>query len=132
MPRAAKLLILVDPSSGIPVYRQLIDQVKLLVASGALRPGDALPSTRALSAQLGVNPMTVSKAYGLLEREGLVERRPGLPLIVLPFDNRPLEAQRVDRLRERLEPVVRLVRQLGIERDQAVALLREMLAEDEK
>lgn len=132
MPRAAKLLILVDPSSGIPVYRQLIDQVKLVVASGALRPGDALPSTRALSAQLGVNPMTVSKAYGLLEREGLVERRPGLPLIVLPFDNRPLEAQRVDRLRERLEPVVRLVRQLGIERDQAVALLREMLAEDEK
>lgn len=132
MPRAAKLLILVDPSSGIPVYRQLIDQVKLLVAGGTLRPGDALPSTRALSAQLGVNPMTVSKAYGLLEREGLVERRPGLPLIVLPFDNRPLEAQRAERLRERLGPVVRLVRQLGIERKQAVELLNEMLAEDEE
>ena len=77
-----RLLIVVDSHSGVPVYRQLIEQVRFQVAAGLLRPGSELPSTRALSQELGVNPMTVSKAYGLLEEEGLVTRRPGLALVV--------------------------------------------------
>ena len=52
-----------DYHNGIPVFRQIIDQVKFHVVSGLLAPGDELPSTRALSGQLGLNPMTVSKAY---------------------------------------------------------------------
>ena len=76
------MIVVVDPSSGVPVFRQLMDQIRLQIASGLLGPGDELPPTRAMSADLGVNPMTVSKAYNLLEREGVLERRPGRPLVV--------------------------------------------------
>ena len=63
------MLIEVDRHSGVPVYRQIMDQIKFHVAGGLLRPGAELPSTRTLSAALGLNPMTVSKSYSLLEME---------------------------------------------------------------
>ena len=82
------MLFHVDPSNGVPIFRQLMDQVKLSIATGALKTGDELPSIRNLSVPLGVNPMTISKAYNLLVHDGVLERRPGLPLIVAPFANR--------------------------------------------
>ena len=72
------MLLVVDRHNGVPAYRQIMDQIRFQIASGVLRPGDALASTRSLSAELGLNPMTVSKAYGYLEKEGVLERRPGL------------------------------------------------------
>ncbi len=63
----------VAPSSGVPLYRQLIDQVTAELASGRLRPGDLLPSVRDAAAQLQINPMTVSKAYSRLEALAVVE-----------------------------------------------------------
>ena len=63
----------VNPSLGLPLYRQLMDQVRQQIAAGRLSPGDFLPSTRGLSQQLEINAMTVSKAYSLLERDGVVE-----------------------------------------------------------
>jgi len=63
----------VVPSSGVPIYRQLIDQVRAQIATGRLTAGDFLPSVRQVAADLAVNPMTVSKAYSLLERDGVVE-----------------------------------------------------------
>lgn len=67
------LLISVSPTSGAPIYRQLIDQIRALVASKRLAAGQLLPSVRQLARSLEINPMTVSKAYSLLERDGLVE-----------------------------------------------------------
>lgn len=67
----------VNFKSGKPVYLQLVDQVKSAAASGALRPGDALPSIRPLSEDLRVNRNTVAKAYGQLEAEGIIETQPG-------------------------------------------------------
>ena len=124
------MLIVVDPHSGVPVYRQLMDQVKFHVASGLLKPGDELPSTRALSSQLGVNPMTISKAYSYLEKEDVVERRPGRPLIVKALERAQVRDQKVDRLRESLAATVTVVRQLGIDLDQATRVFRELLEED--
>jgi DNA-binding transcriptional regulator YhcF (GntR family) len=121
------MLIVVDPHSGVPVYRQLMDQVKLHVAGGRLRPGDELPSTRSLSAELGVNPMTVSKAYGYLEREGVVERRPGLPLVVRDQGSERLAASRQEQLRQALAPAAVLVDQLGLAPGEAVTLWRDLL-----
>ena len=63
----------VNPSLGLPLYRQLMDQVRQQIAAGRLVPGDFLPSTRGLAQQLEINAMTVSKAYSLLERDGVVE-----------------------------------------------------------
>ena len=124
------MIIVVDPHSGVPVYRQLIGQIKFHVASGLLKPGDELPSTRGLSARLGVNPMTVSKAFRRLEQEGVVERRPGLPLVVRQLPDDALETTRLAQLRASLEPVVLQTRQLGIATDDAVELFRALLAQD--
>jgi GntR family transcriptional regulator len=123
------MLIYVDPQGDVPVYRQLIEQIRFLIASGRLAPGKELPSTRALSAELGVNPMTISKAYAYLERDGLLERRPGLPLIVKDFDHDGLARRKADILREKLMPIVGIVRQLDVAGDQAVQLFQEMLKE---
>jgi GntR family transcriptional regulator len=124
------VLIVVDPQSGVPVYRQLMDQIKFHVASGIAKPGDELPSTRALSAELGVNPMTISKAYSFLEREGVIERRPGRPLVVSGVAPDELRSRKVDQLRENLRPMVTVARQLGISRSDAVALFDEMFDDE--
>jgi GntR family transcriptional regulator len=124
------VLILVDPGSGVPVYRQVMDQVKFQIAGGMLKPEDELPSTRSLSVELGINPMTVSKAYSFLEKEGVVERRPGKATVVT---NRDQEGRSVDRLallKQSLKHPVTMIRQLGIDSEQALTLLREMLRTD--
>ena len=126
------MLIVVDPHSGVPVYRQLMDQVKFHVASGLLKPGDELPSTRALSSQLGVNPMTISKAYSYLEKEQVIERRPGRPLVVKALASTEIGDQKIDRLRESLATTVTVVRQLGIDDDKAVQVFRQLLGEDDE
>ena len=123
------MLIVVDPHSGVPVYRQLMDQIKFHIASGLLGPGDELPSTRALSAQLGVNPMTISKAYSYLEREESVERRPGRPVVVKPVDGRAMRDRKIEQLRESLATTVTMVQQLGIGKNEAISLFRALLDE---
>lgn len=72
----------VHPSSGVPIYRQIMDQVMALVVSGRVKPGETLPSTRKLAESLQVNMMTVSKAYGRLESEGVRVRVRGRGMIV--------------------------------------------------
>jgi GntR family transcriptional regulator len=67
----------IDPQSGLPVYRQMIDQIKYYIASGALLPGDQLPSVRELAQRLSVNPTTVVKAYTELQHEEVIDIRHG-------------------------------------------------------
>lgn len=124
------MLIVVDPHSGVPAYKQLMDQVKFHVSSGLLKPGDELPSTRALSSELGLNPMTISKAYSYLEKEGVVERRPGRPLVVKALESDRAEQKKVEQLQENLAPIVTIIRQLGIGNDEALEILSEMLKKD--
>jgi GntR family transcriptional regulator len=121
------MLIVVDPHSGVPVYRQIMDQIKFHIASGILKQGDELPSTRSLSAELGVNPMTISKAYSYLEREEVVERRPGRPLVVKALREESILKRKRDQLMKNLEPVVTMVKQLGIPNDEASKLFEDML-----
>ena len=125
------MLIVVDPHSGVPVYRQLMDQIKFHIASGVLAPGDELPSTRSLSAELGVNPMTISKAYSFLEREDVIERRPGRPLVVRAVESADLEDRRMDQVRQSLAGSVTAVRQLDVDPEKAVRLFERMLAEED-
>jgi GntR family transcriptional regulator len=66
-----------NPSSGVPIYLQLMEQVKHSIETGALRPGDQLPGIRPLAEQLVINPNTVAKAYRELEHEGVIELRHG-------------------------------------------------------
>jgi GntR family transcriptional regulator len=126
------MLIVVDPSSGVPVFRQLMDQVRFHIASGLLKAGDELPATRSLAAELGVNPMTISKAYNLLEREGVLERRPGRPLVVKALAADELEREKLDQLRATLADGVRAAKQLDISSDEATDVFRDLLENDEK
>ncbi len=133
------MIIRVDPNSGVPVYRQIVEQVRFQVTSGLLQPGTNLPSTRTLSQKLGVNPMTVSKAYSILEQEKLVERRPGLALMVAEITAANAEKSAVEQLRSALVPAVTIASQLGVNARKATALFRDMLensvdssTEDEK
>jgi GntR family transcriptional regulator len=71
------MLLRPNPSSGVPIYLQLMEQVKHGIETGALRPGDQLPGIRPLAEQLVINPNTVAKAYRELEHEGVIELRHG-------------------------------------------------------
>ncbi len=70
-------VVTVDPRSGVPIYQQVIDQVKRSVALGTLTPGEQLPTVKALAISLTVNPNTVARAYRDLERDGIIETSPG-------------------------------------------------------
>jgi GntR family transcriptional regulator len=125
------VLIVVDPHSGVPVYRQLIQQIKFHVAGGMLKPGDELPSTRALSLELGVNPMTISKAYSYLEQEQVVERRPGRPLVVRAQTPDRRRADSLKHISQELAPVAAMARQFGLDPEEVLALFRALLQEEE-
>lgn len=121
------ILLLLDRHAGTPVYRQIVDQVRFQVASGVLEAGLELPSTRGLAAEHGLNPMTVSKAYAELEREGVLERRPGLPHVVAARPAADSEADREEELARALEPAVKAAKQLGIAPERCAALLARLL-----
>ena len=73
-----------NPSSGVPIYLQLMEQVKHGIETGALRPGEQLPGIRPLAEELVINPNTVAKAYRELEHEGVIELRHGAGAFVSP------------------------------------------------
>ncbi len=126
------LHIQIDRHSGLPVYRQLVDQVRFQATAGTLEIGTELPSTRALGLELGVNPMTISKAYGELERLGVIERRPGKPNVVSARLAGTGAADAEDELRRALQPAVVAIRQLGVTTGDALRALEDLLESDDQ
>jgi len=125
------------PGSSDPIYRQLVDQVRRLVAGGQLAPGAALPSVRDVAQQLTVNPMTVSKAYGLLELEGVLDRRRGVGMVVADraagagagAGTAAAAADRAALLRPTLERAAREARELELDPATVLALFTLILKE---
>ena len=111
--------------SGVPAYLQIVEQVKRALRLGALLPGDQLPTAKAVVAQTAINPNTVLKAYRELEREGLVEPRPGLGTFVLQSLARPESAADTE-LRAELEAWVRRAVAAGLGRDDIDALVADV------
>jgi GntR family transcriptional regulator len=119
-----------NPQSGIPIYRQLAEQIRRMVAGGQLRAGDELPSVRELALEHAVNPMTISKAYSLLEVEGILVRQRGKPMQVAAQNTQKnSRQQRLDYLRPQLEQVVLAARQLEIPDKVLLEHLRELLSD---
>ena len=75
--------MIIDPKSTVPIYRQIVEQVSRAIDAGAYRPGEALPSQRALAVELRVNPNTVQRAFDELLRDGVVESRKGRGVFVV-------------------------------------------------
>jgi GntR family transcriptional regulator len=120
------------PSSGVPIYRQLVDQVRALVAGGKLRPGDLLPSVRQVAQAAEINPMTVSKAYSRLEVEGLVERVRGQGMRIRQPAVTGRVADRKDEFAEALAPAIHRAQQLGLTPDQIRSVVDSLLKDLEK
>lgn len=116
-------------SSGVPIYRQIMDQVRALIAGGELRPGDSPPSVRDLAAHLQVNPMTVSKAFSLLENDGVLRRARGLGMHVAKVKPLGSVVQRQNQLRSFIEQVAAQAHQLGLTREQTRQVIDRVLKE---
>lgn len=120
----------VDEGSGEPLYRQIVAYVRRRVAGGQLKVGDELPSVRTLARSLGINPMTASKALGVLEAEGILTRRRGKTMVVSESILREQAAvDRVHLLRPTLERAALEAIQLQLPASQALALYRAILDE---
>ena len=118
-------MFILNPQSGVPIYRQLFEQIRRLVASGQLAPGTALPSIRDLALRHTINPMTVSKVYSMLEAEGVLERNRGRPMTVAALPKvRETPAARLKKLAPEIENLILAGRQLELEADEVIAALR--------
>ena len=119
----------VEAGSGVPIYRQLVEQVRRAVMLGQLSPGDQLPTLREVVEALAVNPNTVVKAYTEMEHEGLVVRRQGVGTFVASAPSvGTMVAPRP--LRDSLFRWVRRAREAGLSNEQVRALLADALDED--
>lgn len=125
----------IQPQSTTPLYRQIMDQVRVRVAAGLLRPGDPLPSVREVASRHAINPMTVSKAYSLLRAEGLLDQARGQGMVVAgaaaagasPETGPAPLAERVALLAPLLDQVVSQSRQLAIAPDEVLRQLSRRL-----
>ncbi|MEV4748946.1 GntR family transcriptional regulator [Streptosporangium sp. NPDC049248] len=120
-----------DRGSGVSTYLQLVHQVKQALRLGTLRPGDQLPTAREVVESLAINPNTVLKAYRELEREGLVEGRPGMGTFVRQGIAGATLAEHT-RLRRDLEAWVRAARAAGLDQEDLRALFTVVLADAAK
>jgi len=115
------------PNSGVPIYRQLMDQLKAQVAGGRLAAGAFLPSVRQVAEELQVNPMTVSKAYSLLERDGVVENVRGQGMRVK--ETATNGKVRREAILPLLKQVASTAKQLSLKPEQVITQLKPLLEE---
>lgn len=119
----------INPHSGVPVYRQMADQVKYYIASDVLKPGDQLPSIRELAQALSVNPTTVVRVYSELVREAVIEMRHGKGAFVAAQARRWNAQQRAGVLRKLARHLAVEATQLGASADEAIEAVRQEMAE---
>ncbi|MCE2660610.1 MAG: GntR family transcriptional regulator [Rubrivivax sp.] len=119
----------IQASSAEPIYRQIVEQVRRHVASGQSKAGDELPSVRALAQEHAINPMTVSKAYSLLEAEGLLERRRGMGMVIADVRPRGGRAPRLALLEPALRAAALQAAQLDLSATEAQTLFARCLRE---
>jgi GntR family transcriptional regulator len=117
----------ISPSAPNPIYRQIVEQVRRMVAGGQVQAGDDLPSVRAVALEHAINPMTVSKAYSILETEGLLERRRGIGMVIAKSNNKSTPQNNVSLLLPALESAAQVARQLGLTDSQALAAFQTCL-----
>ena len=105
-------------NDGVPIYQQIVTQVKYLIAADRLKPGIELPTIRALAEQLQVNPNTIARAYRKLEQEGAVEKRSTKGTFVADSVSKLTAKHRQIALQKRIDQLLAESRQLGFSMDQ--------------
>ena len=122
----SRFRLLLDLHSGMPVYRQIMDQVRGGVASGALTPGDQLPTVRQLAVDLAINPNTVVRAYRELELGGLLETHQGTGTFISAQKMKRADAQRERQLEQIVGDCVARAGAAGFTVDELIDELREL------
>ena len=118
----------IDIASRTPIYRQLGQQIREAVARGRLAPEERLPSVRDLSRQLVINPNTVARVYTELEREGVLNTRPGLGVFVAQMGSDLTKRARKDRLTSLVDQLLTEAVHLGFAADEVQSLVAERTA----
>ena len=119
----------ITPTTGVPIYLQLTEQIAAAIARGKLRPDDRLPSVREMSQALVVNPNTVARAYTELEREGVLYTRPGLGVFVSQAPAPLTKKARRERLVAGVDRLLIDAVRVGAQPDEVAALIVERAAE---
>jgi GntR family transcriptional regulator len=117
--------IRISPNDGVPIYLQIVNQVKYLVAAGRLAAGEELPPIRALAERLMINPNTVARAYRELEVAGVVVKRGTTGTFVSATGSPLARRERVRILTERIDALLAEARQLGFDSEQLFDLIRQ-------
>ena len=117
----------INPSAPTPIYQQVIEQVRRQVISGQLTAGDTLPSVRQLASIHAINAMTFSKAYSLLEAEGLLTRQRGKGMVVAEATSSEPAALRTAHLNQPLDQLILAAQQLDLSDDELISALRKRL-----
>jgi GntR family transcriptional regulator len=118
--------ITINVTDGVPIYRQIVNQVKYLVASGLLLPGEELPPIRTLALQLKVTPNTIVKAYGELEAAGVVHKRQGSGTFI--SEGKPRQVALRERRRvieQRIDALLAEAHQLSFSMEDVLKMVRE-------
>ncbi|PCI60428.1 MAG: GntR family transcriptional regulator [Gammaproteobacteria bacterium] len=102
------------PSSGIPIYKQVYEQIERMIVNNHLSTGLLLPSVRQVALELEVNPMTISKAYGLLEERGFLMRQRGKGMLIAERDQQVSEQEKLTVLTNKIDKLVIEAQQMGI------------------
>ncbi len=120
------MIMNIDNHSGVPVYRQLVSQISEMILTGQLVAGEQIMSVRELAAAVKANPMTVSKAYSILERDGLLERKRGVGLFVRAGQgSRSEELMRQQIMRDAVKDAVKTAIRLGFNEDDALDIFKQ-------
>jgi GntR family transcriptional regulator len=115
----------ISTGDGVPIYWQIANQVKHLVASARLAPGDEISPIRVLARQLLVNPNTVARAYLELEREGVVQKRHGSGTYISGAGSPLARKERLKIIMERVDALLAEARHLEVEPSELVGLIQE-------
>lgn len=115
----------ISANDGVPIYLQIVNQVKYLVASGRLAPGEEMPPIRVLAERLLINPNTVARAYRELEVAGIVVKRRTAGTFVSDAGSPLARRERVKILTERIDALLAEARQLNVGTDEIIQLLRQ-------
>lgn len=115
----------ISPNDGVPIYLQIVQQIKYLVAAGRLAPGEELPAIRVLAERLLVNPNTVARAYRELETAGIVNKRRTAGTYVSEGGSPLARRERVKILTERIDALLAEARQMNIDLEEVTDLMRE-------
>jgi GntR family transcriptional regulator len=115
----------ISTQDGVPVYLQIVNQVKYLVAAGRLAPGEEMPSVRALAEQLVINPNTVARAYLELERAGVVVKRHGSGTYVSEEGSPLARKERMKILTQRADALLAEAQHMDVALDEVLALLKD-------